>query len=288
MRDTLFVEDPVSPLFNSASLEPHESARPPAWGLLTSRLQAWLEQGCPALHAPDAAKPANLHISHSWGGGVAQWIDNFIAADDNGGHFQLLAEGPQTGQGFGQRLSLYCGNELSVPIASWWLQPPIRSIEASNAQYTSILNFICRRYGIDRIIVSSLVGHCIAALRTGLPTVQVLHDHFPLWPLLSQSPLPFLRDDGADLEAALARPGVRNEFGDLSAGQWRAIQNDYSDAIQYGNVKLAAPGSAVANLQKQLDPRWQEIEIEVIPHGLRNCVLSFRDACSPARARSCC
>ena len=79
---------------------------------------------------------------------------------------------------------MYGGSELRCPIASWWLQPPIDSIVDTDPNITGILSGICRRFGIGRVFVSSLIGHSLDALRTGLPTLQVLHDHFPLWPLL--------------------------------------------------------------------------------------------------------
>ena len=58
-----------------------------------------------------ADKPITLHVTHSWGGGVAQWVHSFIEADETGLNFQLRSEGPQTGEGTGQRLSLYYGNK---------------------------------------------------------------------------------------------------------------------------------------------------------------------------------
>ena len=66
--------------------------------------------------------PVTLHVTHSWGGGVAQWVESFIGADDAGVNLQLRSEGPQTGEGCGQRYSLYLGNRLETPIARWWLR----------------------------------------------------------------------------------------------------------------------------------------------------------------------
>ena len=42
--------------------------------------------------------------------------------------------------------------------------------------------------GVDRIIVSSLIGHALDCLETGLPTLEVLHDGYPAWPLLDIDP----------------------------------------------------------------------------------------------------
>ncbi|MBL0040833.1 MAG: hypothetical protein IPP28_07255 [Xanthomonadales bacterium] len=40
------------------------------------------------------------------------------------------------------------------------------------------------RFGVGSVIVSSLIGHSLDALATGLPTELVCHDYFPLWPVL--------------------------------------------------------------------------------------------------------
>ena len=54
------------------------------------------------------------------------------------------------------------------------------------------------------IIISSLVGHSLDALRTGQATMQVLHDFFPAWPLLGVHPQPYLALAAPErLEAAL-------------------------------------------------------------------------------------
>ena len=40
------------------------------------------------------------------------------------------------------------------------------------------------RYGVGQVLVSSLVGHGLEALRTGLPTALACHHSYPLWPIL--------------------------------------------------------------------------------------------------------
>ena len=194
LADRIFLNDPASELCQTEALQPHEQRRPCAWGLLRERLGDWLcledgllleEMGQPADWKPLAAdfrkagKPVTLHITHSWGGGVAKWVESFIEADDGGINFQLCAEGPQSNRGYGQRLSLYLGNQLETPVAHWWLQPPIQSTVREHAQYRAVIQEIQQRYGIGRVVVSSLIGHSLEALSTGLPTLQVLHDFYP-------------------------------------------------------------------------------------------------------------
>ncbi|MEJ2534661.1 MAG: glycosyltransferase, partial [Gammaproteobacteria bacterium] len=202
------------------------------------------------------------HVTHSWGGGVATWVDACIAADRGGRHLQLRSEGPQSGEGAGQRLALYAGRQLDAPLASWWLQPAIDAVDADNEQYRQVLAEILRRFGVARVIVSSLVGHSLDALRTGRPTVQVLHDHFPAWPLLSIHPSEY----GGDLAAAMDDRRAREQFGNVPLEQWRSLADAYREAA--AGVRLAAPSRSVIDLQRSLVPGWADREIALIPHGL--------------------
>jgi GT2 family glycosyltransferase len=262
--DNCFVHDPHRGLVDQPPLEPHEQRRPPAWGNLVQRLDGWLRSK-PANVGEYLAggKPLTLHVTHSWGGGVAQWVHSFIAADEKGLNFQLRSEGPQSEEGAGQRLSLYFGNKTDAPIASWWLQPPIRSTIESSKQYRSILREISRRYGVGRIIVSSLVGHSLDALGTGLPTVQVLHDFYPCWPLLGIHP-----GNYQTLEQALSENTLLPDFRDRDPQAWKSLGDSWRQTVRACKVTVAAPSRSVADMLRELDPAWSAIDIKIVPHGL--------------------
>lgn len=267
--DHLFLHDPETRLFTQIKLQPHESAYPPPFSELSSRLQQWFKAGLTSLplKAGDE-EPGTLHVTHSWGGGVAHWLKSFIGTDHDRRNFQLRSEDPQSGPGYGQKLSLYAGNELRCPIASWWLTPPIESIDDSNTRYQEILSGICSRYNIGRVFISSLVGHSLDALRTGRPTLQILHDHFPVWPLLSVNPQPYLQDDGlVNLKLALKEHAKTREFPDKDVHAWMRIRDAYVLALNEYDVKIAAPGQSVLGLQNQLEPAFKTLKARVIPHG---------------------
>jgi len=269
VADHLFLQDPQSKVFAPVKLQPHESACPPPFGELSARLQRWFNAGLtdqPLKAGND--EPATLHITHSWGGGVAQWLESFIQTDNYHRNFQLRSEDPRSGFGYGQKISLYAGNELSCPIASWWLNPPIESISESNNEYLEILTEICGRYHIGRVFVSSLVGHSLDALRTGRPTLQILHDHFPIWPLLSVNPQPYLQNDAApNLALAMQEHGKALEFRDKDAQGWSKVGDAYVSALKDHDVKIAAPGQTVLELQNHLEPAFKTLSGQVIPHG---------------------
>jgi GT2 family glycosyltransferase len=270
VADSLFIHQPGSGLLEQVRLDPQEQRRPVAWGQLTQRLDSWLRAELPEFREPGPGeKSATLHISHSWGGGVSQWVESFIESDQNGLNFQLRSEGPQSGEGAGQRLSLYFGRQTSTPVASWWLQPPVRSTAVKNSQYRRILLEIARRYGVGRVIVSSLVGHSLDALSTGLPTAQVLHDYYPRWPLLDIHPGQYLDDgESASLEQALSENRLLPDFRGRDASSWEALASAWHEAISTWAVNVVAPSRSVADMLRRLDPAWTEIDIEIIPHGL--------------------
>ena len=270
VSDRLFIHDPRRGLFDQPILEPHEQRRPVAWGVLTQRLDAWLRSDLPE---PDSLrptdKPRTLHISHSWGGGVEQWVNVFIQADETSQDLQLLSEGPQSGEGAGQRLSLYFRNKKDMAIATWWLQAPIHSTAAFHEHYREILIGITQRYGVGRVIVSSLVGHSLDALGTGLPTIQVLHDFYPQWPLLDTHPGRYLKSgEMANLNRALSEQPLLPDFQERDATSWKELAATWRETIATRGVKLVAPSCSVVGLFHELEPDWAGFEIEVIPHGL--------------------
>ncbi len=290
VSDSLFALSTGHTLDHGPALQAHEQLRPAPWGDLSALLQDWLAKDItPATRPFNTLRPghnATLHITHSWGGGVAQWVESFIATGTNRAtgvgieleeagndfprsNFQLRSEGPQSGLGAGQRLCLYSGNELGAPIASWWLSPVIQSVTTGHPHYGEILAWICRRHGIGRIIVSSLVGHSLDALRTSLPTIQVLHDFFPGWPLLGVHPGPFLElPREIRLQQALQHHELLPEFRDHDASAWSRLTSDWRAVVLENAVKLIAPSQSVVDLTRKLDTRWEDTAIEVVHHGL--------------------
>ncbi len=275
--DTLFVHDPETGLFDEPDLDPHEERRPPPWGKLSSKLDRWLDTGGAPAERPwikDVAAfgqgklPVTLHITHSWGGGVERWVDSFIEADTGGIHFQLCSEGPQTGQGYGQRFSLFLGARKAAPVDTWWIQPAIHSSAVEHDQYEAMLERIESRYGIGRIIVSSLVGHSLDALRTDIPTLQVLHDFYPRWPLLGVDPGPFLGDGENALDSALEKHSLLPGFRDRAPDSWKELAREWRELVTRRDIPVAAPSQSVIDMIRSLDEAWSKTGIHLVPHGL--------------------
>jgi len=263
--DDLFLHDPARPLDGGRLERPQIRA---AFGLLRQRLAKLLDAGIQSVSEftePD--RPLTLHITHSWGGGVERWIRDQCRGDGAGRHLRLAAGGRQDGREHGQWLRLFSGLADATPLAEWLLAPAIADTVIDHAAYADLLDQIIQRYGVGRVVVSSLIGHSLDALRTGLPTLVMLHDFYPLTPLLHEDPLDSLDADGRlDLGTALARQRSPLLFEHDKAPHWQALGEAWVAAVQSPNLKLAAPTRHVAD-------RWQTMtgqrlpEIAVLSHG---------------------
>ena len=103
---------------------------------------------------------------------------------------------------------------------------------ADNFGYAEFLACVVRDFGVAAVIVSSLIGHSLDALRSGLPTLIVGHDFYPLWPLLHRDfGDPRLAFDERQLDADLAAGGAGFEFAERDARFWRVLREAYGKAI---------------------------------------------------------
>ncbi|MGH8033859.1 MAG: glycosyltransferase, partial [Lysobacterales bacterium] len=132
-----------------------------------------------------------------------------------------------------------------------------------------VVHGVLQRHGVGRIIVSSLVGHSLDALRSGLPTLEVLHDFYPAWPLLGVHPQAWLETDARQpLQQALQHHELLPDFRDHDAAGWtRLAQNWRATVVKHG-IKLVAPSQSVAVLLRQLDQGWNSVHIDIVHHGL--------------------
>lgn len=71
---------------------------------------------------------------------------------------------------------------MDRPLRYWDLGLPIRATATAHLQYQAILREIIADFRVEAIIVSSLVGHALDVLATGLPTVILAHDYYPFCP----------------------------------------------------------------------------------------------------------
>ena len=264
--DSLFIHDPRRDLASGHGRHPALAAALGPLRLAYTRLAERTETRLALPAIGRDGKSVTLHIAHHWGGGVARWIDDVVAGDENGHHLVLAARGHTDGKVHGQRLCLYAAGATRGLIGEWLLSPAIAATATAHEHYREILRQIIERHGIGRVIISSLIGHSLDALRTGLPTLQVLHDYYPAWPVLDHDPLDFDTGDDIDLADALTASGDKLLFDCTDSTYWQALGRQWQQLTAEYQVHLIAP-------TKQVRQRWCRLmgddleRIDIVPHG---------------------
>ena len=213
------------------------------------------------------AKPVILHILHGWGGGAERWVRDYAAADEQAHHLVLIARGRFTRRRHGEWLELHDGSMSGPPLARWPLPRAIADTALGDHLYRDLLAHVVRTYCVDAVVVSSLIGHSLDALRTNRPTICVVHDHYPLWPTLHRDfGDPNLAFDNAQRERDLAEAG--DVFANRDPAHWKRLRDAFVRAALDAQATLVAPSrSALAN-QLRLAPELATLRNAVIPHGL--------------------
>ncbi|MDD3676832.1 glycosyltransferase [Thauera propionica] len=226
---------------------------------------AWGEASLPP--PVPMVKPVQLHVAHSWGGGLGRWVEDYCRADE--ARWNLVLRSIGTWGAFGQRIALYRSHQMDRPLRDWLLDMPIGSIAVRHLQYRRILDEIVRDFRVDAIIVSSLIGHSLEVLDSGLPTTVVAHDYTPFCAALS------IRFDGlcthcdtSRLQQCFARNPLNRFFRDAGAPYWQAMREDYLARLRQAHIRVAAPSASVARNLRALAPALGEIPVNIIPHGM--------------------
>lgn len=261
LSDSVYAASEQSPDWKPAKQDPGDPPPPHPLTSLRSAM-AQVQAGSDYTSLPGAdEKPVLLHITHSWGGGVRRWVEDFCQADSEHHHLWLMSAGQSSGRVHGQRLTLRCAEKGKQCIAQWPLELSIASTAKEHTQYQQVLAEIRRRFAIDGVVVSSLVGHSLDALRTDLATTVVCHDYFPISPNLE------LRFE--DDQAKQALPGNQALFGDAQLRDWQVVRDQYRALTDRDNVTLVAPSDSVRKNRVSLDSKLGTQAVRIIPHGMR-------------------
>ena len=239
---------------------------PPALESLRTRIAA-LGQRTPVAVGRDNV-PVVLHIVHGWGGGVQHFVASLMRASHGFRHLALVAKSNDSGSHAGEALWLF-DDLASAPIARWPLANPIVATQLASNEYARILDWIVQRYRVGRILVSSLIGHSLEALRTGLPTDVVCHDYYPLWPRLHADFGDPSKDfSTAAIATALKTSGRGFQFGESRPQAWQALRENYVSALLAAKARLFHPSQSVRNNIERIEPRLSTLEFTHVPHGI--------------------
>jgi glycosyltransferase involved in cell wall biosynthesis len=155
------------------------------------------------------------------------------------------------------------------PIQVWPLLPPIKATVTEHPAYRSALAEIVERYGIGRILISSLIGHSLDALDAKIPTLVVCHDYYPFCPALN---ITFGKIctacDGGRLEACTRENPHHRFFLNLPPAAWLDVRRAFLERIQSASVPMIAPSPSVRNHYIELEPGLSSA-FRVVPHGTR-------------------
>ena len=271
--DDGYVVDPGRPLPSAEAVDPDV----PVLGHLGLRVRRLAAEGLADLPDPEPRtgstdRRTTLHITHGWGGGVWRWIEDMGVAEPERRHLVLVANSDGPGQICGRYLSLCVAGPGRGVVRELPLAPRILAGSVHHQGYAEQLAVIIERFAVDRVIVSSPIGHSLDCLATGLPTAMVLHDFFPLWPLLDRDPLPFLEAAGGDPDRARADALMRHSgewrLQPADAGFWNELAQQWQTTVESQAVRLVAPTRHVIERWRALAAA-PKLGIKRVPHGFR-------------------
>ncbi len=196
-------------------------------------------------------KPIILHICMAWGGGVHQWINDYCQHEKTHQHLILSSQGELYRQSHGESFTLHFAQANGFEMRQYDLQTPIDSTCIQHQEYHSLLSKIIEQFQVQQIVVSSLIGHSMQCLQTGLPTIRVFHDYFPSWPsLIADLEAGTLTD--SNIQNALLQ--TKNEpFGEITQVQYNKWKKHLHQLYQDQNVKLVAPSQSVVDNLNKID-----------------------------------
>jgi glycosyltransferase involved in cell wall biosynthesis len=215
-----------------------------------------------------AVRPRQLHIMHSWGGGLERWVREYCRADQTHANFVLKSVG--TWKSFGMELRLHRDCDDSQPIGVWPLTPAIKSTATEHEAYRSALAEIVERFGVGRILISSLIGHSLDALDTKIPTLVVCHDFYPFCPALNITFGKVCAEcDGRRLTECTRENPHNRFFLNVPPPSWIELRRSFVEKIQRSGVPMIAPSPSVRDQYVKLAPELGSA-FRVITHGTRS------------------
>jgi glycosyltransferase involved in cell wall biosynthesis len=211
-----------------------------------------------------SGQPTNLHVSHSWGGGLSVWIDDFCEADPHADNLVLESVGTENCYGIEFRLRHPASKRT---LAAWVFRDPINEVRSSHAEYRKVLHSILEQHEISHIYISSLIGHSLDLFRLGVKATVIYHDYFPFCPALyltrnSQCTSCTVADLSSCKESSV---GIRPRS---SPAYYVKFRDEYFSALKRAAVFHVAPSSSVAKNLRQIDARFSNFPFTIVEHGI--------------------
>jgi O-antigen biosynthesis protein len=206
-----------------------------------------------------------LHVLHSWGGGIDFFAQDLKLGDTKRTHFFLKSHSYDNAAPFGKELCLY-ESLTAAPIARWLLWNPTNDTDLASEEVAGILQSIVEKWTIDAVIVSSLIGHSLDVLKTGLPTALAIHDVYPYWPLLHDANTGDYSEKY--LACALENDKEKLIFQAHDAAYWIAIKDTLIKVIKEFAITCVSPSEFAKARVIRIAPELAHASWRLIPHGV--------------------
>lgn len=264
--------DPVAPLRRAVEIELARTAlvdRPTQVSVETVSLPAAFDgyqSMTNEMPVANFGKPIQLHVIHDLGGGIERWCRDYCRADTI--RTNLILKPFCRGHAAGEGLMLYADIDDAEPIGLWIFEFPFEVSVVSHGEYARVVRQIIERYEVGALIVSSLIGHSLDILTTGLPTVVVAHDYFPSCPAINLHYDGVCQhcDDKRMLDCMDHNPDF-NPFVALSGLERIELRERWLRVVVEGRVTVVTPSRIVWEHLVRLFPALSRASSVTIPHG---------------------
>lgn len=210
------------------------------------------------------SRPVQLHVLHGWGGGLDKWVRDYCTADKSRVNLILKSSGHSGTFG----LMLFSSMDDVVPLQIWEFPLPIQSTAVSHLDYANAIDEIIRRYSVDAILVSSLIGHSLDILDTSKRTILIGHDYYPYCPAFN---ITFdslcINCEFPRLDQCFKQNIHNRHFQHVGANDWVALREEYLSRVLANNLKMVIPTRSIRDNLARLEPRFNDVDFELIPHG---------------------
>ncbi len=227
---------------------------------------ALAERKIAAMNDASASRPVQLHVIHDLGGGSVKWLADFVRADT--GRTNLVLKSFTFDDSAGGGVALYASPEDAVPLKAWRFAAKIPATLVTHAEYRAALHEVVAGYGVAAVIVSSLIGHSLDALETGLPTIVVNHDYFPYCPSINlYFDAPCQSCDDARMASCARGNDDFSPFVGFPEEERARVRRRFVELVRQPNVVMAVPSESVTENYRRLEPAFASARFVTVPHG---------------------
>jgi glycosyltransferase involved in cell wall biosynthesis len=210
--------------------------------------------------------PVQLHVIHDLGGGSAKWLRDYARADSQ--RTNLVLRSFTHGRAAANGIALHAGPDAEQPLKAWSFREGIVATAVTHPEYRKALEEIVREHRVEVVLASSLIGHSLDLLDTGLATLVVNHDYYPYCPAINIHFDGLCRecDDKRIAQCHAGNPRF-NPFVDFLPPERIAVRRRFLELVRRPNVTMVVPTRSVQDNLTRLEPAFGTARFVTIPHG---------------------